>query len=138
MGGSARKHFSSLFFTCFERKSFIKENTVQGHCRFSQVNPFAPHNQRAGQELGPGASRLSPHNNQQPARVQARWRDGKTDIMATALAGRAVDPASLPAAGVVTRTHTYYPTKTYRDKEMRRKDVDVSVWGSLVVSACQG
>ena len=58
--------------------------------------------------------------------------------MATALAGRAVDPASLPAAGVVTRTHTYYPTKTYRDKEMRRKDVDVSVLGSLVVSDCQG
>ena len=35
----------------------------------------------------------------------------------------------MPAAGVSSNNHTYYPMKTYRDKEMKRKDVDVSTRG---------
>ena len=37
-----------------------------------------------------------------------------------------VDPASLPAAGAASNTHSYYPLKTYREKDMKRKDVNVS------------
>lgn len=37
-----------------------------------------------------------------------------------------VDPATMPAAGVSSNMSTYNPQRTYRDKEMKRKDVDVS------------
>lgn len=36
------------------------------------------------------------------------------------------DPASMPPAGVSTNTHTYYPTKTYREKEMKLNTYNVS------------
>ena len=36
------------------------------------------------------------------------------------------DPAAMPAAGVSSNNHTYYPQTTFRDKEMKKKDVDVS------------